>query len=83
MTEPNPGFRTREMTDEDALGAMIAVSNTMITTALECRRQLLEKGFSDTHTLCRQFDRTARFFADGVTVCQRQLVELRPRTTEE
>jgi len=72
--EQNDGpFRDPELNNADALTAMLDVTQEMTRVALHCRLRLLDLGFSDSHTLCKELDTTAAKYATSQELIRRHM----------
>jgi len=70
--DAEPGFRTRDLTNDEAWDAMQRAADVVVLNALGGRRLLLELGFSVMHSLCRELDDTARQYSDIYEAVRRQ-----------
>jgi len=62
--DAEPGYRTRDLTNDQAWDAMQDAASRMIREALAARKALLDLGFADDHSLCKELDDVARRFSD-------------------
>lgn len=70
LLEPRP-FRDPDLTNEQALDAMLDVARVMERHALACRYELLAIGFADNHSMCRELDRQATHWANTFLAVRR------------
>jgi hypothetical protein len=77
-----PGFRTRDLTVDQAYEAMYDAANKMAFEALAARRGLLRLGFAVDHRLCKELDDTARRYNDVLMALRHQRTRA-PETTSE
>ncbi len=70
---PEPGFRvtSNELSNEEAWDAMQDAIGSTIESVLESRLKLLNLGFSVEHSLCKEFDKTAREYEIKFQVVRR------------
>ena len=71
---PAPGFRVDPCTlsDDEAFAAMWEAVNDVTKAALRARLFLLDKGFADDHSLCKELDRTAAQYTEAFHALRHQ-----------
>jgi hypothetical protein len=70
--DAEPGYRTRDLTNDEAWDAMQDAASRMVREALAARKALLDLGFADDHSLCKQLDQVAAWFAAAHTAVRYQ-----------
>lgn len=66
------GYRTRDLTNNQAWDAMQDAADRLVREALSARRSLLDLGFAVDHSLCEELDDTARRYNDVFVAVRRQ-----------
>lgn len=74
LSDPDapPGFRTRDLTNDQASDAMLKAVAAIEYAASDARLQLLRLGFADSHSLCREIDATTSQYAEAFIAIRHQ-----------